>query len=199
MDEGPLQHPPGPHRGQLQSVVDITIQANTDFPRAPPSDGHWRRTGCEGRTSGPKCPAHSLTVLVDRGEREPAGLWRTDGRTTKTPTQVGTHADRASATYKRSGASTALAGTHNPVGAVPRAGTGPFPKPRALVLSMVKFGQSKPDGLGHMDTVDSDLMHHQYRLSVLQWNPVLDRRNPTNIIAAACGKFHAVIYSSRSQ
>ena len=111
---------------------------------------------------------------------------------------MGTHADRASATYKRS-ASTALAGTHNPVGAVPRAGTGPFPKPRALVFSMVKFGQSKPDGLGHIDTVDSDLMHHQYRLSVLQWNPVLARRNPTNIIAAACGKFHAVIYSSRSQ
>ena len=33
----------------------------------------------------------------------------------------------------------------------------------------VKFGQSKPDGLGHIGTTDSDLMHHQYRLSVLQW------------------------------
>ena len=31
-------------------------------------------------------------------------------------------------------------------------------------LPMVKFGQAKPDGLGHIDTVDSDLMHHQYRL-----------------------------------
>ena len=46
--------------------------------------------------------------------------------------------------------------------------------------------QVKPDGLGHIGTADSDLMHHQYRLSVLQWNP-------TNTIAAACGRFHAVI------
>ena len=106
-------------------------------------------------------------------------------------TQVGTHHVRSATTYKRS-ASTARAGTHNPVGAVPRAGTGPFPKPRALVRPMVKFGQSKPDGLGFFDTVDSDLMHHQYRLSVLQWNPGPARRNPTNSIAVACGKFHAV-------
>ena len=42
-----------------------------------------------------------------------------------------------------------LAGTHNPVSAGPRAGTGPFPKPRALVLPMVKVGQCKPDGLGY--------------------------------------------------
>ena len=54
-------------------------------------------------------------------------------------TQVGTHPVRSATTYKRS-ASTALAGTHNPVGADPRAGTGPFPKPRALILPMVKFG-----------------------------------------------------------
>ena len=40
-----------------------------------------------------------------------------------------------------------------------------------LVLPMVKFGQSKSDGLGHIDTADSDLMHHQFRLSLLQWNP----------------------------
>ena len=50
-----------------------------------------------------------------------------------------------SATANKRSASTALAGTRNLVGAVPRAGTGPFPKPRALVLPMVKFGQSKPD------------------------------------------------------
>ena len=80
-------------------------------------------------------------------------------------TQVGTHPVRLSATFKRS-ASTALAGTHNPVGADPRAETGPFPKPRALVLPMVKFGHTKPDGLGHIDIADSDLMHHQYGLSV---------------------------------
>ena len=111
-------------------------------------------------------------------------------------TQVGTHPVR-SATTKRS-ASTAQAGTHNLVGADPRAGTGPFPKPRALVLPMVKFGQSKPDGLGHIDTADSDLMHHQYRLSVLQWNPGPARRNPTNIIAATCGRLHAVILQEAS-
>ena len=112
-------------------------------------------------------------------------------------TQVGTHPVRSATTYKRS-ASTALAGTHNPVGADPQAGTGPFPKPRAQVLLMVKFGQSKPDGLGHIDTADSDLMHHQYRLSVLLWNPGPARRNPTNIIAAACGRFHAVILQEAS-
>ena len=100
-------------------------------------------------------------------------------------------------TGKRS-ASTALAGTHNPVGADPRTGTGPFPKPRALVLPMVKFGQSKSDRLGHIDTVDSDLTHHQYRLSVLQWNPGPARRNPTNIVSAACGKVSCG-YSSGSQ
>ena len=112
-------------------------------------------------------------------------------------TQVGTHPVRSATTYERS-ARTALAGTHNPVGADPRAGTGPFPKPRALVLPIGKFGQSKPDGLGYIDTVDSDLMHHRYRLSVLQWNPGPARRNPTNIIAAACGKFHAGILREAS-
>ena len=109
-------------------------------------------------------------------------------------TQVGTHLVR-SVTNKRS-ASTALAGTHNLIGAVPRAGTGPFPKPQALVLPIIKFGQSKPDGLGHIDTADSDLMHQQYRLAVLQWNPGPARRHSTNIIAAACGRFHAVILIS---
>ena len=52
-------------------------------------------------------------------------------------TQVGTHPVRSATTAKRS-ASTALAGTHNPVGSDPRTGTGPFPKLRALVLPMVK-------------------------------------------------------------
>ena len=104
---------------------------------------------------------------------------------------------RSASSCKRS-ASTALAGTHSPVGADLRAGIGSFPKPRALVLPMVKFGQSKPDGLGYIDTPDSDLMHRQYRLSVLQWNPGAARTNPTHIIAAACGKFHAVILQEAS-
>ena len=111
-------------------------------------------------------------------------------------THVGTHPVR-SATYKRS-ASTVLAGTHHAIGADPRAGTGPFPQSRALVLPLVKFGQSKPDGLGHIDTADSGLMHHQHRLSVLHWNPGPARKNPNNIIAAACGRFRAVILQEAS-
>ena len=63
---------------------------------------------------------------------------------------------------------------------------------------MIRFGQSKPDGLGYIDTADSDLMHHQFRLSLLQWNPGPARRNPTNIVSAACGKFHAVILQEAS-
>ena len=106
--------------------------------------------------------------------------------------RVGTHPVRSATTGKRS-AGTALAGTHNPVDTDPRAGTGPFPKPRALVLPLVIFGQSKPDGHSGLDTADSDIMHHQFRLSLLQWNAGPARRNPPNIVSAACGKFHAVI------
>ena len=51
---------------------------------------------------------------------------------------VGTHHARSATTGKRS---TALAGTHNLVDADPRAWTGPLPKPRALVLPLVHFGQ----------------------------------------------------------
>ena len=64
---------------------------------------------------------------------------------------------------------------------------------------MVKFGQAKPDGLGHIDTPDCDLMHHQYRLSVLQWNPGPTRRNPTNIIAAGLWEgFRSVLLQEAS-
>ena len=101
--------------------------------------------------------------------------------------QVGTYDDSSSATYKRS-ASTALAGTHQWT----------FPKLRALVLSMVRLGQTKLDGLGHMGTVDSDFMRHQFRLSILQWNPGAARRTPANIIAATCGRLHAVILQEAS-
>ena len=73
-----------------------------------------------------------------------------------------------------------------------------FPKPRALVLPMVKFGQSKSDRLGHIDTVDSDLMHHQLRLSLLQWNPGPARRNPANIVSAAYKKFMRLFFRKRT-
>ena len=104
---------------------------------------------------------------------------------------------RSATTGKRS-ASTALVGTHNLADTEPRPGTGPFPKPHALILPLVHFGQSKPAGHGHLGTADSDLMHHQFRLSLLQWNPGAPRRNPTNIVSAACGKFHAVILQEAS-
>ena len=113
------------------------------------------------------------------------------------PPKIGTHTARSSATHTRS-ASTALAGTHPAIGADPRVGRGPFPKPRPVVLPMVNFGQAKPAGLGHTHNVDSDRMHQQCRLSVLQWNPGPARKKHTNIIAATCGRFHAVIRQEAS-
>ena len=110
---------------------------------------------------------------------------------------MGTHHARSATTGKRS-ASTALTGTHNLLDSDLRAGTGPFPKSRALVLPLVHFGPSKPDGHGGIDTADSDLMHHQFRHSLFQWNPGLARRNPANIVTAACDEFHAVILQEAS-
>ena len=89
-------------------------------------------------------------------------------------------------------------GTHNLAITDSRAGSVPFPKPRALVLPLVHFGQSKPEGHTGLDTADSDLMHHQFRLSLLQWNPGQARKHPTNIVSAASGKFHAVILQEAS-
>ena len=54
---------------------------------------------------------------------------------------VRTHPVRSATTVKRS-ASTALVGTHNLADTDLRPGTGPFPKPRALVLPLVHFGQT---------------------------------------------------------
>ena len=142
-------------------------------------------------------PVRSATTYKRSASTAPSGNPQLRLRRHVSTTQVGTHADSSTATGKRS-ASTALAGTHHAIGADPRARRVPFPKPRTLVLSMIRFGHTKPDGFGHIDTVDSDLMHHQHRLSVLQWNPGPARRNPTNIIAAACGRFHAVILQEAS-
>ena len=73
------------------------------------------------------------------------------------------------------------------------------PPLRILVQEQVFSLNHEPfDGFGYIDTVASDLMHHQYCLSVLQWNPGPARRNHTNIIAAACGRFHAVILQEAS-
>ena len=67
-----------------------------------------------------------------------------------------------------------------------------------LFFPLSNLGNPNLMGTVTFDTVDSDLMHHQYRLSVLQWNPGPARRHPTNSIAAACGKFHAVILQEAS-
>ena len=115
---------------------------------------------------------------------------------TASTTHVRTHPVRP-AGAKRS-ASTAHAGNHNSNGPCPRTEVIPFPKPNAVILPMINFGHSKTSGPSPIDTADSDLMHHQYRLSLLQWNPGPARRNPTNIVSAACAKFHAVILQEAS-
>ena len=63
---------------------------------------------------------------------------------------------------------------------------------------MVRFGLPKPPGHGYLHNADSDLMHHQHRLLVLQWNAGPARRNPTKIIAATCGRFLEVILQEAS-
>ena len=112
-------------------------------------------------------------------------------------THVGTHPVRTASSAKRS-ASTALAGTHNSIGSTLRTDAGLFTKPKAVILPMVNFGHPLSNRPGPIATVDSDLMHHQFRLSLLQWNPGPARRNPSNIVSAACGKFHAVILQEAS-
>ena len=111
-------------------------------------------------------------------------------------THVGTH-PVCPAGAKRS-ASTAYAGTHNSNGSCSRTEVAPFPKPNAVILPMINFGQPKSSGPSPIATADSDIMHHQFRLSLLQWNPGPARRNPTNIVSAACGRFHAVILQEAS-
>ena len=150
-------------------------------------------SGLEQPVPPPELAAYSH-LLTTHG----ASANSSPGHAQQSPTtQVGKHPVRTATSAKRS-ASTALARTHNPVGSDPRTGTGPFPKQRAVVLPMVSCGQPKSDRLGHNATVDSDLMHHQFRLSLLQWNPGPARRNPTNIVSAACGRFHAVILQEAS-
>ena len=115
---------------------------------------------------------------------------------TASTTHVGTHPVRPAGS--KGSASTAHAGNHNSNGPCPRTEVIPFSKPNAVVLPMLNFGHSKTCGPRPVATADSDIMHHQFRLSLLQWNPGPARRNPTNIVSAACGKFHAVILQEAS-
>ena len=90
-------------------------------------------------------------------------------------------------------ASTAPAGLHASMHNASRTGCEHFPKPVPIVLPMSRLSELKPSWQGHLVESVSDLMRHQYRLSVLQWNPCPTRKNPTQILPAACGRFQAVI------
>ena len=70
-----------------------------------------------------------------------------------------------------------------------RGGHEPFPKPAPTVLSMSRLAEAKSSWQGTLVNSVSDLMHHQYRLSVPQWNPGPARKNPTHILAAPAGDF----------
>ena len=88
----------------------------------------------------PTCAPH-MVCLLTRHRCDPrlcSAISVTPPQPPVSTVHMGTHLVRSATTGKGS-ASTARAGTHNPVDANPRAGTGPFPKPRALVLPLVKF------------------------------------------------------------
>ena len=68
-----------------------------------------------------------------------------------------------------------------------------FPKPPPRVLPLTTFGKSKPGFEGVMTDDVSDLLHAQYRLSLLQCNAGAARRQPTQLVTAMCGAFNAVL------
>ena len=68
-----------------------------------------------------------------------------------------------------------------------------FPKPPPRGLPLTTFGKSKPVLEGDMTDEVSDLLHAQYRLSLLQWNAGAVRRRPTQLITTMCGAFNAVL------
>ena len=146
--------------------------------------------GLEQPAPSPEIATHSQSLTIASTSHCPTL------QPTASTTHVGTHPVRH-AGAKRS-ASTAYAGTHNSNGPCPRSEVAPFIKPNAVILTMINFGHSKTSGPSPIATADSDIMHHQFRLSLLQWNPGPARRNPTNIVSAACCKFHAVILQEAS-
>ena len=73
------------------------------------------------------------------------------------------------------------------------AGYEAFPKPLPRVLPFTTFGKPKLGFEGEMTDDVSDLLHAQYRLSLLQWNAGAVRRRPTKLITAMCGAFNAVL------
>ena len=89
--------------------------------------------------------------------------------------------------------STVHTGNQAPIRNADRTGYEHFPKPPLLVLLMSRLAQPRLDGQVPLDDSRSDLAHFQYCLSVLQWNPGPARENDTQIIPAACGRFHVIL------
>ena len=68
-----------------------------------------------------------------------------------------------------------------------------FPRPAPRVQPLVTFGKSKLEFHGPLSDAKSDLLHAQYRLSLLQRNAGAARRQPTQLVTAMCGAFNAVL------
>ena len=68
-----------------------------------------------------------------------------------------------------------------------------FPKPPPRVIPLTTFGKPKSGFEGVMTDDVSDLLHAQYKLSLLQWNAGAARRQPTQLVTAMCGAFNAVL------
>ena len=68
-----------------------------------------------------------------------------------------------------------------------------FPKSPPRVLLLTTCGKSKPSFEGNMTDDVGDLLHAQYKLSLLQWNAGAARRQPTQLVTAMCGAFNAVL------
>ena len=80
-----------------------------------------------------------------------------------------------------------------------RAGTGPFPKPRALVLP-IGSNLGNPNLTGLVTLIQLTAISCIINTVSLSFSGIQGpaRRNPTNIVSAACGRFHAVILQEAS-
>ena len=68
-----------------------------------------------------------------------------------------------------------------------------FPRPAPRVQPLITFGKPKSKFHDPLTDAKSDMLHAQYRLSLLQWNAGAARRQPTQLITVMCGAFHAVL------
>ena len=68
-----------------------------------------------------------------------------------------------------------------------------FPRPAPRVQPLITFGKPKSKFQDPLTDAKSDMLHAQYRLSLLQWNAGAARRQPTQLITVMFGAFHAVL------